>query len=106
MSEWIARIFLVKQLPVDILKIDGDFVADMADDPVDQTMVQAMVKIAKTLNKLTVAKYVEDSATLELLKKYGVDYVQGNYFSKPEPVLNVDSYHNAHEKLTSNVIQL
>ncbi len=96
----------LKHLPVDILKIDGDFVADMADDPVDQTMVQAMVKIAKTLNKQTVAKYVEDLATLELLRKYGVDYVQGNYFSKPEPVLNVDSYHNAHEKLSSNVVHL
>jgi len=73
----------LKRLPVDILKIDGDFITDMVKDPVDQAMVKSMIQIAKTLNKKITAEYVQDAATLEMLKRFGADYVQGYYLGKP-----------------------
>ena len=73
----------LKHLPVSFIKIDGFFIEEMAHDPVDQTMVQAMVQIAKSLGKETVAEYVQNEETIRLLAKYGVDYIQGYYFGGP-----------------------
>ncbi len=77
----------LKHLPVDKLKIDGSFVQGLADEAVDQAMVQSMNQIAHALGKKTVAEYVEDQATMELLKQYGVDFAQGNHIGKPKEVL-------------------
>ena len=77
----------LKHLPVDKLKIDGAFVQGMADSHVDQAMVQSMNQVAHALGKQTIAEYVEDSRTLEMLRNYGVDYAQGNYIGKPREAL-------------------
>ena len=80
----------LKHLPVDKLKIDGTFVQGMADSHIDQAMVQSMNQVAHALGKQTIAEYVEDSTTLELLRNYGVDYAQGNYIGKPrEALMNI-----------------
>jgi diguanylate cyclase (GGDEF)-like protein/PAS domain S-box-containing protein len=80
----------LKNLPVDKLKIDGAFVQGLAGSQVDQAMVQSMNQIAHALGKQTIAEYVEDSGTLELLRNYGVDYAQGNYIGKPrEALMNI-----------------
>ena len=80
----------LKHLPVDKLKIDGAFVQGMANSQIDQAMVQSMNQVAHALGKQTIAEYVEDAATLELLREYGVDYAQGNYIGKPrEALMNV-----------------
>jgi EAL domain-containing protein (putative c-di-GMP-specific phosphodiesterase class I) len=73
----------IKALPIDYIKIDGSFIANMQRDPIDQAMVQSFVQIGHTLGKKTVAEYVENLQTLEMLKKWGVDYVQGFYVGKP-----------------------
>jgi diguanylate cyclase (GGDEF)-like protein/PAS domain S-box-containing protein len=77
----------LKNLPVDKLKIDGAFVQGMAQSQIDQAMVQSMNQVAHALGKQTIAEYVEDAATLELLRGYGVDYAQGNYLGKPREAL-------------------
>jgi len=77
----------LKHLPVDKLKIDGTFVQGMADSQIDQAMVQSMNQVAHALGKQTIAEYVENSKTLELLRDYGVDYAQGNYIGKPREAL-------------------
>ncbi|WP_455234601.1 EAL domain-containing protein [Thiogranum longum] len=77
----------LKHLPVDKLKIDGSFVQGMANSQIDQAMVQSMNQVAHALGKQTIAEYVEDSTTLELLRNYGVDYAQGNYLGKPREAL-------------------
>ncbi|NOX09312.1 MAG: EAL domain-containing protein [Gammaproteobacteria bacterium] len=74
----------LKHLPVDRLKIDGAFVHAMANAPVDQAMVQSMNQVAHALGKKTVAEHVEDEATLNLLKEYGIDFVQGNHIGIPQ----------------------
>ncbi|MHB1528332.1 MAG: putative bifunctional diguanylate cyclase/phosphodiesterase [Acidiferrobacteraceae bacterium] len=73
----------LKNLPVDYLKIDGSFVQNLPRDVVDQAMVQSMNQIAHALGKKTIAEFVEDHATLELLKSYGVDFAQGRYLQAP-----------------------
>jgi len=73
----------LKQFPVDYLKIDGSFITNLINDEVDQTLVKSMVEIAKTLGKKTVAEFVENEETLNMIKSYGIDYAQGYYIGKP-----------------------
>ncbi|MBI3561157.1 MAG: EAL domain-containing protein [Gammaproteobacteria bacterium] len=73
----------LKRLPVEYIKIDGMFVRDMANDPMDMAIIRSITHIAHTLGKKTVAEFVESPAALRLLKECGVDYVQGYYISRP-----------------------
>ena len=77
----------LKYLPVDYIKIDGVFVRDMADDPMDQAIVEAINRIAHILGLQTVAEFVEDATILERLRAIGVDYAQGYFIAKPEALL-------------------
>jgi len=74
----------LKTLPVDYLKIDGQFVQDMMGNPVNMAMVKSINDIGKVMGKLTIAEFVEDYATLQELRKLGVDYAQGYYVGKPK----------------------
>ena len=76
----------LKTLPVDIIKIDGEFIRDITKDPADHAMVTAIHEVSKALDKLTVAEYVENEATFDTLKEMGIDYVQGDYIDKPHPL--------------------
>ena len=73
----------LKRLPLDFLKIDGLFVRDMLNDPVDLAMVRTIYDVAKVLKLQTIAEWVEDEATLRTLESIGIDYVQGYHFSTP-----------------------
>lgn len=76
----------LKHLPLDYLKIDGQFVADLRTSRTDQVLVQGMVSVAHGLGLHTVAECVEDPETLELLRSYGVDFAQGFHTGRPRPV--------------------
>jgi diguanylate cyclase (GGDEF)-like protein/PAS domain S-box-containing protein len=73
----------LKTLPLDYLKLDGSFMRNLARDSVSQTMVTAMIKLARTLNFKIIAEQVEDTAALEAARKMGVDYVQGFVIARP-----------------------
>jgi diguanylate cyclase (GGDEF)-like protein/PAS domain S-box-containing protein len=73
----------LKSLPLDYLKLDGSFMRNLARDSVSQTMVTAMIKLARTLNFKIIAEQVEDSAALDAARKMGVDYVQGYIIARP-----------------------
>ncbi|MGZ5418735.1 MAG: EAL domain-containing protein [Nocardioides sp.] len=75
----------LRQLPISEIKIDLQFVREMANSQEDQKLVQAIVQIARSLGKTTVAEGVEDQQTLDLLHDYGVDYAQGYHLGGPEP---------------------
>ncbi len=76
----------LKNLPVDFLKIDGSFVRDMAHDPTDAAMVEAINSIGHVLGLKTIAEWVEDQETLDVLRRIGVDYAQGYHFGRAEPL--------------------
>lgn len=73
----------LKQFPVDYIKIDGSFITNLLNDPIDQTLVKSMVEISKTLGKKTVAEFVESEEVLEMIRAYGIDHAQGYYIGKP-----------------------
>jgi diguanylate cyclase (GGDEF)-like protein/PAS domain S-box-containing protein len=73
----------LKSLPLDYLKLDGSFIRNLALDTVSQTMVTAMIKLARTLNFKIIAEQVEDSAALDAARRMGVDYVQGFIIARP-----------------------
>ncbi len=73
----------LKRLPLDFLKIDGLFVRDMLEDPVDLAMVRTIYDVARVLKLQTIAEWVEDEPTLQALKSIGIDYAQGFHLSKP-----------------------
>ncbi len=77
----------LKHLPVDFVKIDGTFVRDIVDDPVDQAMVRSITHISNSLGKIIIAEFVENEDILEELKKIGVDMVQGYHIGRPSPDL-------------------
>ena len=80
----------LKQLPVDFLKIDGQFVRDIARDPLDRAIVQSAHQIAHAMGIRTIAEGVEDEATLDILRDIGVDFAQGYFFSPPRPLPALD----------------
>jgi diguanylate cyclase (GGDEF)-like protein len=73
----------LKEVPFDVIKIDGAFVRDMPRSDADQLTVQAIVQVARGLGKTTIAEYVQDDATTDLLREYGVDMAQGFHLGKP-----------------------
>lgn len=78
-----SSFYYLKQLPVDYVKIDGGFIQSLARNRDDQILVKAISDIAKGFGKLTIAEFVEDAETLEILRSYGVDYAQGYFLGKP-----------------------
>ena len=74
----------LKKLPVDFLKIDGEFVRDITDDPMDRAIVSAINDIGHEIGLITVAEYVENDDILQLLKELGVDYAQGYGVDRPK----------------------
>ncbi len=74
----------LKNLPLDMIKIDGSFVRTLDRDPFDRTFVQAMSDLAKSLGIDCVAEYVEREAIATLLREVGVELGQGFYLARPE----------------------
>jgi EAL domain-containing protein (putative c-di-GMP-specific phosphodiesterase class I) len=76
----------LRNLTVDYLKIDGQFVRGIVEDAVSRTLVGNINDIGHLLGKRTIAEYVEDAATLDTLRTLGVDFVQGHAVSQPVPL--------------------
>ncbi|NHZ90498.1 EAL domain-containing protein [Massilia sp. CCM 8733] len=84
----------LKELPADILKIDGNFIVNMNAHPADVAIVEAIVKLAVNLGMKTIAEWAEDRATVQTLADIGVDYVQGFVIASsmaPDILLTVSS---------------
>ncbi|MCB1743971.1 MAG: EAL domain-containing protein, partial [Gammaproteobacteria bacterium] len=76
----------LKQLPVDIVKIDGMFVRNMLEDAVDRTMVKSIREVARVTGMLTVAEYAETQSVVAALERLGIDFAQGYAFGQPKPL--------------------
>ena len=76
----------LKNLPLDFLKIDGGFVRNMTVDPIQTALVASIHEIGDVMGLRTIAESVEDEATLESVRRIGIDYAQGYLLGKPEPL--------------------
>jgi diguanylate cyclase (GGDEF)-like protein len=76
----------LKNLSLDYLKIDGSFIRNLASDNVNQAMVAAMIKLARSLNFQVIAEQVEDLSALDSVRRMGVDFVQGYQVGRPMPL--------------------
>ena len=75
----------LKDMPLDILKLDAGFFRGSEDNPRTEIVVSEAIRLAKSLNMQTVAEGVEDKATVDFLAREGCDMIQGYYYSKPMP---------------------
>jgi EAL domain-containing protein (putative c-di-GMP-specific phosphodiesterase class I) len=76
----------LKHLPFDYLKIDGDFIRGLPRSAHDQLVVRALVGLVGEMGQQTIAEFVGDRETVELLREYGVDYAQGFEIGRPAPM--------------------
>jgi diguanylate cyclase (GGDEF)-like protein/PAS domain S-box-containing protein len=88
--------YYLKHLPFDYLKIDGDFIEKLPDSAADRLTVEAIVRIATGLGKRTIAEFVGDETTVELLREFGVDFAQGYHIGRPVPA--ADTWESAHQQ--------
>tara|TARA_R110002074_G_scaffold402348_1_gene608388 strand:- start:28231 stop:30072 length:1842 start_codon:yes stop_codon:yes gene_type:complete len=82
----------IKNFPVDYLKIDGQFINNLAVDQADQVLVKSMIDVAHSLGKKAIAEYVSNAEILRLLKEFGVDYIQGYLVGVPAVELLADTH--------------
>ena len=82
----VASLRPLKYLPIDLVKIDGSFVTGFRHSVFDQTAVRSIVDMCRELGVRTAAEFVEDAATAEGLREYGVDFAQGYAIGRPVPM--------------------
>ncbi|MEJ6483686.1 EAL domain-containing protein [Nostoc punctiforme UO1] len=76
----------LKSLPIDYLKIDGSFIRNIVENPVDNAIVTAITRISSVMGIQTIAEFVENDAILERIKALGIDYAQGYGIAVPRPL--------------------
>ncbi|MFY9141878.1 putative bifunctional diguanylate cyclase/phosphodiesterase [Sulfuricurvum sp.] len=76
----------ILKLNVDYIKIDGSLIREIADNPRHQIIVETIIDFAKKMGAKTIAEFVSDERIFNAIKTYGIDYSQGYYTGKPEPL--------------------
>lgn len=77
----------LKHLPIDYVKIEGEFIANMANDSRDMAFVNSIAKLSAELKLETIAEYVESEEVLQLVKAANIDFAQGYHVGRPTPDL-------------------
>ncbi|HEY4339789.1 MAG TPA: EAL domain-containing protein [Steroidobacteraceae bacterium] len=83
----VASFSNLRNLPLDYLKIDGSLTQNLARDSVNQAMVAAMIKLARSLKFKVIAEQVEDDSAAEAVRRMGVDFLQGYAIGRPKPLM-------------------
>lgn len=76
----------LKNLPIDYLKIDGNFIRNIHNDDIDLAMVDAIHTVGKAIGIKTIAEFVENNQIIDVLKTIGIDYIQGYAIDQPKPL--------------------
>lgn len=85
----------LKNLSVDYVKIDGSFIQNVVDDPIDHAIAAAINQVGHIKEILTIAECAESSSALEQLRDMGVDYAQGYAFDAPRPLGEIQQFAEA-----------
>jgi diguanylate cyclase (GGDEF)-like protein len=96
----------LRSLPVDYLKIDGEFVKDMTTDPVDHAVVESIHNIGRVMGVKTVAESVETEAILAALLLVGVDFAQGFHVGPPVPLREIMGHSSSGSSAHPAIVQL
>jgi diguanylate cyclase (GGDEF)-like protein/PAS domain S-box-containing protein len=80
-----SSFYYLRELPVDAVKIDGSFIRNLASNPDDRILVNALCSVAKGFGKKITAEFVENQAILDILKSIDIDFAQGYHVGKPAP---------------------
>ena len=96
----------LKNLKVDFLKIDGMFVKDIVDDPIDRAMVKSINEIGQIMGMKTIAEFVENTEIRQELEKIGVNYGQGYGLGKPTPLQDVIQFAHSKSGTEATILQL
>ncbi|BAF69310.1 putative bifunctional diguanylate cyclase/phosphodiesterase [Nitratiruptor sp. SB155-2] len=80
-----SSFYYVKQLPIDYVKIEGEFIKNLLVDEKDRAFVESIVTLSKKLGIKTVAEFIEDESILHAIQQLEIDYGQGYYIGKPSP---------------------
>jgi PAS domain S-box-containing protein len=91
----------LKHLPMDFLKIEREFIRDALTNDADQHVIHAIVGLAHGFGLQTIAEGVEDQATLELLRDFGVDHAQGFHLGRPAPLPEAEKAHPARRQIAA-----
>jgi len=83
-----SSFYYLRNLPIDRLKIDGAFIQHLPSSESDRHLVKAMVELARALGVDTVAEYVENQETLDIVREMGVTFAQGYHVGRPAPLLS------------------
>jgi diguanylate cyclase (GGDEF)-like protein/PAS domain S-box-containing protein len=94
----LSSFIFLKNLPVDYLKIDGQFMHNVTRDHIDRSMVEAIAQIGESMGIRTIAERVDSADVLAQLAEIGIQYAQGHYISAPRPVDVLDSLLTTDEK--------
>jgi len=81
-----SSFYYLKYLPADFLKIEGEFIKSLPHSPTDRVFIEGIVSVAKKMGIKTIAEFVENEEVLKVVKDLGIDYAQGYYLGKPEPL--------------------
>jgi EAL domain-containing protein (putative c-di-GMP-specific phosphodiesterase class I) len=88
----------IKQLPLDIIKVDKTFIDDIVEDEYAQAFIKLIVDLSKTIHAQIVVEGVERMEQYELLKSLGVNYIQGYLFGKPVPMRQFEQLNLLHSR--------
>ena len=95
----LSSFMYLKNLPVDYLKIDGQFIQNVTTDRVDRCMVEAITQIGHAMGLKTIAERVETAEVLACLADIGVEYAQGIYIASPESIESLSRITRTHPQL-------
>ena len=85
----------LKDLPADVLKIDGAFSRGVNTHPANLAIVEAIVSLARSLGMRTIAEWAEDRATVQTLIEAGIDFIQGYAVARPQSPEQILGAHSA-----------
>ena len=80
-----SSFYYLRELPVDVVKIDGSFIRNLSESSDDLILVNALCSVARGFGKKITAEFVESAEILALIEKMDIDYAQGYYIGKPAP---------------------
>ncbi|RMD46960.1 MAG: EAL domain-containing protein [Aquificota bacterium] len=81
----------LKEFPVDIVKIDGEFIKGMLNSEKDKIFVKSLIDLAKGMGLKVLAEFVENERIFNMVRELNVDFAQGYYIGKPSPTLKLNN---------------